>query len=475
MKRTIHIIIVSAFALCASSCHFLEVEKIGKSDIETYFSDINSLEPAMNGLYSLTFSLYDRYIIPYAEIAADNLAVSKDKGGVWIDYQNFGTDLTYETSAVGMIWKNGYNIINNANEILYYAPKLLQENPLSSDLINNVIGGAYFIRALIHFDLCLVYAQNYTFTPDASHLGVALRDRIPSLSEVVRRSSIKDTYTMILSDLDAALNSFSNCNYTAEYVTPLACKALKARVYLYMNDWSKAAALASEVISEKGLEKKEDYKKMFCDPSFLSDEIVFRLNGKSQSAVMYGLCKYDSPALRPADKILSLFSNKDDVRAGMFSWDKSGTVYDKIILKYAVTADVASDEYRFNNLNILRASEMYLVRAEANCNLGNVSDAIDDIKELEARALGIDKSAVDISFTGKDELAGIIAQERQKEMSFEGTRLFDITRRHESLVRDDSSTATLRELQYPDYRFILQIPRVEVEANTAMQQNPTSN
>lgn len=477
MKRKIHILFVSVISLSLVSCHFLEVEKIGKSDIETYFSDISSLEPAMNGLYSMTFSLYDRYIIPYAEIAADNVAVTRDKGGVWIDYQNFDTDLTYETSAVGMIWKNAYNIINNANEILYYAPKLLPENPGSSDLIHNVIGGAYFIRALMHFNLCLVYAQNYTFTPDASHLGVALRDRIPSLSEVVSRVSVKDTYSLILSDLDAALNSFSNCNYTAEYVTPLACKALKARVCLYMNDWSNAAALASEVISQKGLETKEQYIRMFSDPVFLSDEIVFRLNGKSQSATMYGFCKYDSPTLRPADKILSLFNGDEDVRSRMFScnWYNNGELFEKIILKYAVTADIVADEDRFNNLNILRASEMYLVRAEANCNLGNISGAADDIKVLEARALGIKPSDVELTFSGKDELAEIIAQERQKEMSFEGHRLFDITRRHKSLVRDDSSTATLRELSYPDYRFILQIPRVEVEANTAMQQNPTSN
>ena len=159
MKRTIHIVFVSVIACCLSSCHFLEVEKIGKSDIETYFSDISSLEPAMNGLYSLTFSLYDKYLIPYAETTADNVIVTKDKGGIWIDYQNFATDLTYETSAVGMIWKNVYNIINNANEILYYAPKLLQENPGSSDLVHNVVGGAYFIRALTHFTLRLVYGQ----------------------------------------------------------------------------------------------------------------------------------------------------------------------------------------------------------------------------------------------------------------------------------------------------------------------------
>ena len=45
------------------SCHFLEVEQLGKSDIPSFFSDIDSVDPAVRGAYNLLYSLYDHYLI----------------------------------------------------------------------------------------------------------------------------------------------------------------------------------------------------------------------------------------------------------------------------------------------------------------------------------------------------------------------------------------------------------------------------
>ena len=47
MKRIFNIISVAMILSLSSSCSFLEVEKIGKSDIQTYFSEVTALEPAM--------------------------------------------------------------------------------------------------------------------------------------------------------------------------------------------------------------------------------------------------------------------------------------------------------------------------------------------------------------------------------------------------------------------------------------------
>ena len=153
-----------------SSCSFLEVEKIGKSDIETYFSEVTALEPAMNGIYNLMFGFYDRFFIPYAETAGDAISLSIASGGIWVDYYNYVTTSNYETSALGYMWKYGYEIINNTNQVIYWAPRLKDQYPHDHDLIDNVTAAAYFSRALLHFDLCRVYGQNYTYTSDASHL-----------------------------------------------------------------------------------------------------------------------------------------------------------------------------------------------------------------------------------------------------------------------------------------------------------------
>ncbi|MCM1177970.1 MAG: RagB/SusD family nutrient uptake outer membrane protein, partial [Bacteroides sp.] len=363
-----------------------------------------------------------------------------------------------------------YNIINNANEIIHYAPRLKDRYPGQVDLINNITASAYFIRALIHHDLCLVYGQNYTYTPDASHLGIAVRDNIPGLTDVVRRNTVKEVYRQIVSDLETALETFSNYSNSAEYATPLACKALLARVYLYMNNWEKAAEYASDVISQKPLTARDNYERMYCDPKYLADEVIFRLNGFGQSSTLYSMSYYESPVIRPSAKVDALLSDRNDIRSNMSSMTVNGKSYDNLVLKYAVTADVESDQYRFISPIILRCSEMYLIRAEANCNLGLLEEAAENIKALMARAYGISDAV--LKYSGKDELYALINEERQKEMCFEGMRLFDITRRHEDLVRDDLSTASVKTIAYPDLRFVLQIPYIEMDANSEMVQNP---
>ena len=471
MKKIINLIVSLSLLMANTSCSFLEVERIGKSDIQTYFSEVTALEPAMNGIYNLMFSFYDRYHILYSEICADALILSASSGGTWVDYQNFVATSNYETSAVGYIWKSGYEIINNANQVIHWAPLLKEAYPHDVEMIDNVTASAYFVRALIHFDLCRVYGQNYTYTDNAGHLGVAIRDKIPSLSETIARSTVKQCYQQCLDDINMALQTYSNCAYDAFRPTPLACKALLARIYLYMNDMTNAEKYASEVIAQKNLTPRNEYLEMFCDPQEVGEEAIYRLNGFDQTNSLNSMFDYLSPDARPASGLLAKFAD-DDIRKQLFSYSYSGTDYPNVMLKYTCTADVKSDEERYYNISVFRLSEMYLIRAEARCALGILDGVESDLKALIARATGRNASEIDLAWSTANELDSLINEERQKELCFEGHRFFDIARRHEDLIRDGSTTSTVSRLEYPDNRFVLQIPYVEIDANHDMQQNP---
>ena len=471
MKKIINLIVSLSLLMANTSCSFLEVERIGKSDIQTYFSEVTALEPAMNGIHNLMFSFYDRYHILYSEICADALILSASSGGTWVDYQNFVATSNYETSAVGYIWKSGYEIINNANQVIHWAPLLKEAYPHDVEMIDNVTASAYFVRALIHFDLCRVYGQNYTYTDNAGHLGVAIRDKIPSLSETIARSTVKQCYQQCLDDINMALQTYSNCAYDAFRPTPLACKALLARIYLYMNDMTNAEKYASEVIAQKNLTPRNEYLEMFCDPQEVGEEAIYRLNGFDQTNSLNSMFDYLSPDARPASGLLAKFAD-DDIRKQLFSYSYSGTDYPNVMLKYTCTADVKSDEERYYNISVFRLSEMYLIRAEARCALGILDGAESDLKALIARATGRNASEIDLAWSTANELDSLINEERQKELCFEGHRFFDIARRHEDLIRDGSTTSTVSRLEYPDNRFVLQIPYVEIDANHDMQQNP---
>ena len=75
---------------------------------------------------------------------------------------------------------------------------------------------------------------------------------------------MKEVYEAILSDLDEAELLFQNVdNKDPYYVSLAAIQALKARVYLYKEDWEQADRMASLAMSDKSLSTGEEYVSMF--------------------------------------------------------------------------------------------------------------------------------------------------------------------------------------------------------------------
>lgn len=431
MKTLKHI---SAFLLLVpllASCHLLEVEKTGKTSIKNFYSDIYALDAAVNGVYGLTYKFYDNYMVLYPEVAGDLVRLQATTSD-WRQQFDFISDESDETTAVGYIWKNGYEIIANANEVIQYGPSVSDRFPQQAASVRNYIAQAYFIRALIHLDLSLVYGQTYTYSADGSHLGTAVMTTIPDVKSKIARSTAAVTYKRILDDIQTASDMFAD-GWTkgCYYASPAACKALMARVYLYMGNYSEAKKCASEVIADYGLSltPRSDYVAMFCARKE-GTEAILRLNGLSGGDEFSGVC-----------------------------------------MKFTDTEDIDDTQKRYDPF-VLRLSEMYLIRAEAACHDGDIDTAVSDIAALEARARGVKASEINVVYSNAEELDRIIRRERVKELFLEGHRLFDLTRRHETLSRDAACGSSVLSMTYPDDRFILPIPLVELDANKAMQPNP---
>jgi ribosomal protein L25 (general stress protein Ctc) len=149
-----------------------------------------------------------------------------------------------------------------------------------------------------------------------------------------------------------------------------------------------------------------------------------------------------------------------------------GKVYTAICKYLPIKSGVSTVENRRSDPAVLRVSEMYLIHAEALClGGGDLKGAAEDIKALRARALGKNPSEISLSYTGADGLDRLIQEERAKELCFEGHRYFDLKRRHEDIVRPATTTSTVRTLKYPDYRYVLPICQLEMQANDSMIQN----
>lgn len=134
---------LAAVATLSASCGFLEVEQVGKSDIDTYFSEVSALQPALNGCYHLLYSFYDREMLAYPEVTGDLVDLSSNNA-TWTNQYNFISTYLEETTAVGYIWKLGYSVIQNVNYIITYAPDLRKKNPDSASVIDNILAPGLF-------------------------------------------------------------------------------------------------------------------------------------------------------------------------------------------------------------------------------------------------------------------------------------------------------------------------------------------
>ncbi|MBQ0144869.1 MAG: RagB/SusD family nutrient uptake outer membrane protein [Bacteroidales bacterium] len=483
IKKAYLSIILAILIPGLSSCgDYLYVEPIGQSTIASFFYDIEGLTAAGIGMHAEMVGFHDSDYTKYAELMGDMLnlnPVYAGEGDVFLT--NYRMLPSYDASYPYNIWKAGYGAITNANNILYYGPDLRERYPKNLKEIDKNLGYAHFARALIHFDLCNCYARPYNYTPDASHIGIPVVDYIPSFESVIKRSSVKSVYDLIVSDLKEAIELLDGVNGDIYYVTQDAAKALLARIYLYMEEWDKAAELSSELMQKYELTPRKDYVDMFRNAKVVpGSEMIFRFNQFSKTSSMRSF--YDPTATQDAlpCPVITTYYEADDVRKSLLTYIPE-SVEDSVhigkeysaVCKYLPYKSITDTEKRVPDFPLLRVSEQYLIHAEAVLKGSNadIEAAAGDIKALEGRARGLAPGKITLLYSNKEDMMNLIERERVKELCYEGHRFFDLARWKKDVVRSSYSNAEVKLLKYEDHHFILPIPRMEMQANEYMVQN----
>lgn len=476
--------------LSLSSCSdFLEVTPVGKTTAPTAFSDIRGMRSAMAGTYYTINNFYSGLYYVYPDIAGNAISLPTNTSGASLSLYNYEI-ITNNTG----YWGSLYEALVNVNNIIEYQPSLLSEYPENKDELESIKAQALFFRALCHFDLCRAYAQPYSYTPDASHLGVPIELTAPYFDHKPARNSVKEVYDQIIKDLKDAesefgekpINTGANDKY---YVCKYAVYALLSRVYLYMEDWDNAIKYAGYVIDKIPLANTSDYLSMYSSLENKETEIIFRFNGSQNKAstlltlfnITYkknadGTEEPIIPSVTIENSLLNLYSStNNDIRYRYLLekiTDKTGGEY-YVTHKFNIRKNEADYEH-FNPI-VLRCSEMYLNRAEAYLNKDDLVNAAKDVKAIIARALEKDPSEIVVTETNKAQLKKIIEDERTKELCFEGHQLYDITRRKQDMVRSLTTTSSVQKLLYPNDLFVKPIPQRELDINPNMVGNPTVN
>lgn len=395
-------------------------------------------------------ALYGGKLKVVSELLADQLDGSQLSG-------DFGETYLRKSSIFGDYKKNMYvdlyQGIYRANIVLKHLDKASAANK------DNIEGQALFLRALIHFEVVKLFAQPYGFTTDNTHLGIPLRTIASTESK--SRSTVKEVYDQIISDLKAAETKMLDQNQG--FATKWAAKGLLAKVYFQMNDFQNAYNYANQVIASNKFSLDATYAARFSEGS--SAESVFQIISTRGVYEAGGILRgefrsdFNLPNLRFTKATYDLLNTSNDIRKSFLDALKYPGFY--ALTKY--------NKDRFN-IPVIYLTELKLIRAESAAeNNANLDVAVKDVNDILSRAYAGTKS---IPLTSTP--AFIIANsrlERNLEFVGEGTRLSEIKR----IGARSGENIDKRGSVWNCPGFLLQFPQEEMAANTNFQRNPEGN
>ncbi len=443
---------------------------------------------ALHGAYS--FLNDDGYAMEYyviADAATDNGKIPSDReaAGAGLDRlpHAYTLDLSRQTTAIAL-WTESYQVISALNNIL----TRLEEVEFDEAFEARVRAECLSLRALIHFSLTQVFAQDYNFTGDQSHLAVPYMTATDPGSKP-SRNTMREVYDFLFADVNESLSLFpiggnvlidegyrqGDEIYFPNYYMALG---LRARLYFYSTDYTNALKDANEILAGPfSLEPtytvseytNDGVTSDFIDQWYslspvLESEAIFQLdvdendgNFANRSLIDIYPANNGNAAHAVSADLIDLFE-PSDVRINWFAVE----VTDLHVFKYMGGLGLNADAH---HVPVMRLTEFQLMAAECEARIGDPARALILVNAITARS---GASAISSSGTQLEE---DIITERRKELCFEGHRLFDLKRLQRGFVRNDCTLTNGNcTLTYPSDLYAWPIPSVELDANP-MQQN----
>lgn len=373
--------------------------------------------------------------------------------GYWTWAQRVGTKQDYTGYyQENQMWTEAYKHINVCNNVLNSVKDVPQTLDADVSGVNYVKGQAHFLRAFLYFWLTNVYGQPYSEATASTDLAVPIKTSAEVEDKFFTRNTVQECYSLIESDLLDAIQELSATTtarksiYRADSVSAML---LLSRVYLYMQNWQKAAEYAKRVINaHPALMNLADNSSYFMTTT--NPETIFSMGGDDLPSLQ--CCSYQ--CLRVSSGLYNSYSNYDYRRSqwyftyGLFKGvtkqpkGESSLNYTQAQMDYYYayyTENIA--KHAISSLFWLRSGEAYLNYAEAEAYLGNEDEARKAINTLrENRIMSVDANR-DLTSSGS-QLITDIRNERRRELAFEGHRWFDLRRYRVCKVQPEKISIT---------------------------------
>lgn len=454
MKNILNIFLVLMVVISSYSCKkFLDLQPVDQIGEDVALDTKDKIERALVGAYNqLGQGNYYGFEWMNAVWLGDGDVVPFGAGTT--DLQFYNHTIVPSSNTISINWQSMYQVINQTNNVIS-AVRGNSDPGYSSDERNNDLGQALFIRGLVYFDL----ARTFGGTKTTSDLCVPLilqptrgldKDSYPA------RNTCAEVYTQVGKDLDSA-EMLLPLSDNRNVATKMAAIALKARLNLYLENWSVAEQLATTVILDNTYGLVIPFENLITQKN--TSEAIFELSYSSvqQNPLSYVFLPTSMSGqyrIGPSNNFLSLINNPSigGDRKIMVAVDPAGNPYCNKYRSLATTGQSDDD------VIVLRLAEMYLIRAEARANQNNVSGALSDLNVIRQRS----HVPVSVASTVSDVLLNI-ENERRMEFAFEPFRWFDLIR--------TNRIGTVLGLTDKN-KFVFPLPASEVLANGNLTQNP---
>jgi hypothetical protein len=493
----------------------LETSPRQSIDAATALSSRDAVEAAITGVYAQLKNArqYGRDLITHPEALADNGFATNKSGRFLPEAQNtLPTQTT--NSFTTTIWTNSYQAINRINVILEAIPGLKLTPALNQVERDRWEGELYFLRALYYFDLVKIYAYipgaivsaqdkgGVVITPFGfSTAGAALAYK-PS------RAPIADVYKLINDDLVLANAKLLNPGLGSNRANKAAAQGLLARVSLYNKNYTDAKRWSDSCINLTSSRltttsnyvtqwRGDTHTESLFQVRFLSSAENIGVNESLQTSFTTLVTPGNTAVLGgfgdlvPTLSLLSdlgitivgpatttnfavpavIASRNTDVRNLLYEVGSGGRGNAKIeCTKFLGKAGFIN----LDNVPVIRVSEIYLIRAEAQATVGspvfNMANALADLKAIKSRRYtDYTGSAQEIVDNGATQtvLFEEIFRQRRIELAFEGHRFFDLKRLGRDLVKGPH----YNNVAFTDIRILPPILQSDVDGNPNLKQN----
>ena len=343
----------------------------------------------MDGCYSLlkdeieylgwpSGNSYCRHFFQMAEFPADNICLS----GKSTDplFQATTYTMTDNLQNVGTLWMVGYKIISMANTLI----EGLDENKAED---KQVLGEAYFMRAMVHLNMVTLFAKPYSY--GRSNPGVPLR--LSNKESTIKRNEVGEVYDQIVADLLKASELMGKSRGNAGYASKEAALGLLSRVYLYMEEYDQCIKVVDDMLNGAAPESKLDpnYATYFANAK-TSMETLFCIaheptDDRGQSAIgsMYNGDGGGWGEIYPSFPLLNLYERyptdirytayihpqfeDDTISADLYAFvprGEAGSEEKRDIQLFVADYDAATDTYSFKEGSTVYAIEKRLIQGE---------------------------------------------------------------------------------------------------------------